>query len=892
MANGKFGIAVVVALMVGGGSVLAQEGESAPGESVLERYLEERGLTELLTVHLLERLKAADAAQRLKLADRLGSLYVQMLDRSASAPQRHLWEQRSQELLRSVPEADSFELRLNLAKARYLLAEESAEKHRLRLTTPEEKAEAETTLRQVGATFSDIGAKLSRRVDALERREASGRDEDVVAIREELAEARRLRSLAMYYSGWSSYYSAFLAGRAQVDDAMVAFGYLLNASNRQANVERIPENLLQYDHVARAAIGCALCETQRGRDGAAILWLDALERVENLPDSVRQQLFARRLYVMGMGKRWGDLGYLIQRRRQPSRPEGAKPLAVSEARLLAVLTMEALEDGGTQERARPILQELADAAITDLISRGEVKHVQDLVSRYGSTTLGGDGFIVQYVRGMQAYERARAAHGEAGGDLEQPTAMEPVANLYRRAADSFKVALKAEDAERYAEERTNAGLLWGLSHYYAGDLVQAADLFEQAHLTSSAERPKEDALWLAIVALDKADRPSLQPRLTRLSTLYLQSYPKSERAAKLLLRQAASGLISEEQALEILLGVERSSAVYEAARRQAASILYGVYRRARGADKDFAALRFAEVSEELLRIDRGKVAEAIAAGNEAEAKQATEQIIIRVRQVLDAVLGMTAPDLARAEKAFEVLDAISLQAGVSFQQVEDELTYRRLQLALARNQSDEVERSLDRLRALGGRFADAADRLMFRRAQRLLAASPHSAAAAAEVVRHGLRVIEQFGKDESALSDPAVHNLYASVADAAAIAWYGKQDELMRDIALKLDGRLLEHGNPPASVLRRYAQLSESADDVEGALEAWRVLLAGLSRTDPAWFEARFQSLRLLAAHEPGRAREAMAQHKVLNPEYGPEPWGEMLRDLDMQLGGTGEPKP
>jgi hypothetical protein len=882
-------LAAGVLLCAGAAAAQTQEEPPAPAaESVIEQYLSDRDLKELLAAYLLQRLQRAEGQERLRLAGRLGGIYVELLDAARTPAQRRNWESRSEDLLRAVPEAESFELRLNLAKARYLQVEELAERHRLRLVSPEEKQEAERTLRTVGAMFADIGGKLNRSIEALERREAGGPDSELVAVREQLSEARRLRSLAMYYGGWSAYYSGYLSGRAQsADEALVNFGYLLNTPGRQANVERLPTGLLRYEHVARAAIGCAMAESLRGRDGAAILWIEALGKAEGVPEAVSRQLFTRRMSVLAAARRWGDLGFIIERRRQPNRADAVKPLDVGEARLLAVLTLEALDSGTLDPRAAQVVQPLADTAITDLIALGEVRQVLDLVSRYGSTTIGGEGFIVLYVRGMQAYERAREAHRHTGGDLEQPAIVTSVANEYRHAAGSFRVALEARDAGRFAEERANAGLLLGLSHFYAGDLVEAADLFEKAYRAGGGARLQEDALWLAIVALDKAvaDRPSLDRRLSELSALYLRAYPTSERAAKLLLRQAATGLISEDRAIEILLGVPKSSALYEAARRQAASLLYGLYRRSRGPDKDFAALRFAEVSEELLRIDRAR-----AGTSSAESKQAVEQIIIRVRQVLDAVLGMSAPDLARAERAFEVLDAISVEAGLDFQRVEDELTYRRLQLALAKADMQAATRALDRLRALGGRFADAADRLMYRRATTLYASNPSSAEMAHEVVRHGLRVIEQFGKDETALSDPAVASLYNSVAEAASRVWAARRDESMRDIALRLDEVLMNFGNPPAVAVRRYAELAEGAGNTRGALDAWRLLLVALGRGDPAWFEARYHSLRLLSRTDIGAARQAMAQHKVLNPEYGPDPWGEMLRSLDAQLGAAPEP--
>src|SRR4051812_32060307 len=85
---------------------------STPAQAVvpseLEEYLEDRGLRELLAVHLLERLKASEGAERTRLADRLGGLYVDLLEHAANADERQRWEARSQDLLKAVPEAESF----------------------------------------------------------------------------------------------------------------------------------------------------------------------------------------------------------------------------------------------------------------------------------------------------------------------------------------------------------------------------------------------------------------------------------------------------------------------------------------------------------------------------------------------------------------------------------------------------------------------------------------------------------------------------------------------------------------------------------------------------------------------------------------------------------------
>src|SRR5678810_574122 len=129
----------------------------------------------------------------------------------------------------------------------------------------------------------------------------------------------------------------------------------------------------------RDRLGCALCESLRGRDGAAILWLDAVESAEGQPPAVTKQLFPRRMVVLAAGKRWADLEYMIKKRREPSKEKPTQPLDAAEARLLAVLTLDALQDKALTSVGKELVQTLADTAMTDLVTLGAVKQVQDIV---------------------------------------------------------------------------------------------------------------------------------------------------------------------------------------------------------------------------------------------------------------------------------------------------------------------------------------------------------------------------------------------------------------------------------------------------------------------------------------------------------------------------------
>lgn len=861
--------------------------------SDVEKYLADRGLRELLGVHLLRRLRESDGLARQQIADRLGRLYVEMFDRSATAAEREAWRVRSEELLRAVPEADSFDLRLNLTKVTYLRAEEIAERHRLRLASPSELSDAERDLRSAGSAFQEIAAKVSRRVDSLERREASGREEDTAGLRAALADARRLRSLAMYYAGWSGYYQAMLSDRPQgLGEALMQFGWLLNASGgREATPERLPSTMLRYEHVARAAIGAALCESLRGNHETALRWLDAVEGGEDVAESVRRQVSSRRIAVLARARRWSDLEIFVRRTRPRDAAAEAQPAPIEDLRLLAVVTLDALDKGDVARMARELVQRLAERAMADLVERGEVRHVLDLVSRYGTGTLPGEGFIVNYVRGLQAYEQARSAHVAADGSADEPAKSDAVANQYRQAAASLEIALAGAETSRFPDELANAGLLIGLSLYGAGDPERSADRFEAVHATATNPTQAQEALWLAVVALDRAaegTRPSLKGRRDRLAALFIRTYPRTERAARLLIRQASSGLLTEAEAVDVLLAVERDSPVYAVARRHAADLLYRLYRRSRGTARDYAAQRFAALAEEVIEAER----DAITSGDAEASRLATERIVTWVRQVLDAVLGMSAPDLDRANRALDALGAASAHAGIDLASVADEITYRRLQIAAVRGDPGELERRFGELQAMGGRWFDAASRLLYRRALNAWTAHGDDAEAAAGVVRFGLLVIGQFAPGAESLSDPAVYNLHHSVAGAAATLWERRRDEAMRDLALRLDRGLLEAGSPSAPVLRRFARLSEDSGDRVAALDAWRRVLAGVDAESPEWFEARYHSLRLLADADPARARQAMDQHKILHPALGPDPWGPLLRELDARIPTAVNPGP
>jgi hypothetical protein len=908
----------------GGGAGPDAEGEPAPlspaevkaaADEAVSSYMDRIGLKRLRAEQMLDRLRRTQGDERLKLSEDLGRLYVELLAAATDPAEIKRWEDKSRELLRLVPDGETFELRINLAKQIYLRAEQLAEKGRLRLAEPDELVEAQRLLKSIGGELQEIAAKMNNRVDELEKQEETSRG-DTDAVRQRLSDSRRVRSLAFYYAGWTDYYLALLNNSdKQAADALRNWGWLLNnRAGLNPTLERVPAALFKYDHVARAGLGVALANSLRGNDVDAVRWLDAVENAEGVSKEVADQIFPRRIAVLGAAKRWADLERAVRLERKAARDGSgasggdAQPLTTPAARLLAIVTLEAARGPGQEAR-----DALAAVALGDLVTRGELGQVLDLVRRFGTAPLGDTGFIVNVVRGVQGYEQAREAHAKLGNS-DEPTTDSAAVNLYDQARALLTAAVGEPDAAKFPGERDRAALQAGLCLYYANRLTQAAEQFASAGGSMTDPKTKEESLWLAVVALDKAARAGDAAAATKrdqAAITLIQSAPDSARAAELLVRIGSTDLIDSETALNVLLGVKSDSALYVPARRQAARILYQRFRGAAGQDKDFAGLRFATLAEELLALERR---EALSAPPD-KAEEAGQRVALRVRQLLDALLSATTPDVARAKAALGVYEEVSAQAPIATKDFDAELMFRRFQIAQGMGDESASAGLLASLEELAARpavmpdgsrgksgdedkFLDAAQRVMYRRVIAAWREKPGDPGVARDVVKYGAPVIERLGTAARALAQPSGVGLYNSVADAATVLWEARGAEAsarrpMLELAVKLDRALLEAEPKRLSSLKRQARNAEAAGDAGASLTCWQTLAELAAPGSPDWFETRFHSIRLMSGVDGPKARAALAQIKAVYPDLGPEPWRTRFRELERTLGdGAGDPAP
>jgi len=880
--------------------------QKAPSDAqtAIESYLASRELRSLLAEQLSARLKGAPPDERAAIGERLGKLYVQLIGASTTEKERTAWEEKAKELIRVVPEIQSIELRTDLARTVYVKAEEIAERTRLRTATEDEKAEAIRALRGLKTQLETVGLEAARRVEQLEKQEESGKSSD--KLTEDINEGRRLRSVAFYYAGWTNYYLGFLTTPEPfATDALKAFGWILSTGGgKPIGVERIPKSLLRYDHIARSAIGAGLASGLAGKDADAIRWFDAVQDDPDAPAPVKATILGRRISVLAAARRWADVERAVRLARKIA-PDGrpgpdAATLDPAIARLLAIAALEADRSSGGDT-----ISALAQIAMQDLVARAQINHILDLAARYGTQPLGDRGFIVFYVRAVQQFEKTAKSHEATGRPLSEPATDPTLVNAYRETARALDAALTQADVTQFPGERCRAIYKLAIALYRAGDIESAADRFLEASNLSTDVKFAEDALWQSIICYERAVRDGatdLDDRLEALSVIYLRSFPQTDHAANLLIRRTTKGGLPDEEAIKVLLGVAKDSSVYEESRRQAARLLHRMFRLAPEADKAFASSRFVRVGEEVLGFDR-RIAMDVQGEN---AKIAADRLLVTARQMLDALLSVPTPDLARAEAVFTTIQNVLVFNSMNAGPAEPELMYRRLQMAAAKNDdagATAIAQALSKADGSAGaaRFADLASRLMFNRYagewSRLTggAAADQEKAleAARRVIAYGNKVINQVGSTPIALSNTAVLTVHRTVARAAFDVWKSASDTGARDLVARIDRQVLAASPGVMDSLERLATVSESAGDFDTALDCYKRLSAGLDESKPEWFGARFETARILAMRDQTKAAQLLAQHKLLHPEWGPSPWGDKLKALfDQVKSALPEPVP
>ena len=848
----------------------------------IDSYLDRHGLHDLLVVHLEEELRQALGEDRLPIAERLAELYSELFDQAANATQRREWEERSLALRDRVPEIDTPVLRINLAKARYMRAESVAERYRLRAATHEEMLEARRSMHEVAASLTDELQDFQADIRRIESQRIDPRDTLATAnVAKALKDLDALASQAAYYAGWALYYEAWLTvGEREVTPALFMFGRILEGDVVEPSLDLLPQSLLGYEHIARSALGSALCFALGGRTSTALDWLDVIDS-SMTHIAVQEQMPSYRLAVL-FDEVHTDARASRPIRLQPIRDhiestQAADRMTPGFARLAAVLALETVELTSGNPEARL----LASEAVTWLSDMGELRQVLEIAEQFDLALLGRNSFAISYVLALRAHERAREAHGH-----DEPTHDSVIVDLYLVAHRQLLQTANRRDAEDFQSAASNARLLAAWSLYFAARFEAAAKAF-QSVAAELDRKQREVAWWMYVVSFERLHRDSRssesEESLRQALDEYLGHFPSSARSGRVRYRLVMlDGEHATLSRVEQLLQIPLDSDAYHAAQRAAEQMLYALFHRARSIERIDLGHRYLDTALPMLADSTRRLF--------AGAADTDEQrlFLLLSRRTLDVML---ARGIARVSEARRILDRLQSAGSSGLADISglaNELGYRDFQIALLTGRVEEAAETCHRLwdEDPAGTYTVVATRELltwFAQEEPGVNAVASQLEIRQQILTLGERLLES-SEEQPSVSDATTELLMVTLAEAAhALAKARIDEETNREKATRWYGILLEQRPSNYMVLKANAELAEERGDDAQALAHWREALGKLGPTDSRWFESKFNLIRILMRTDVDHAREVLAQHELLHPGYGPSPWGERIAELAQQ---------
>ncbi len=842
----------------------------------LEVFLEEHGLRHLLAVRLEQRLADATGQQRADLILQLASIYASELETEPDASLRVELERRSRELLKVAPESSADELRLALLRGPYRRIEKIAENHRLRRAEDDDLASARASLDEIIPELRSLVGRVGDSLEDVQRQLSRSSGNASISISNRARRLSRLLSESRFLTAWALYYKALIEDDpSPAKEAERMFMTLLDPERPFLTPADVSIDLRHLEPIARTILGTALAKSFSSTT-ESLDWLSLLQH-ETTFEPIRDQLPIWHLVILlqngDFARSLEHLRGMVEQFDQAAEASGGVDVRVASTwlRLAAVYALEHQENYDAQQ--------LSKFVFTNLAGLGLIDQIVSLSERYGPESLGPRGFASIYVRGVLAYQQAREMH-----DSEEPTSEPLVMARYEEAAQHFENALRQPDAQGYEQPQAVCRRLIGMCLYFQGRFIAARDKFIVAseHLAPT-EAPQ--ALWMAIVSLDKiveaTDDDDRKAELNALIGQFLEKYPSSEYAPRLVLKRAVTEQEASTDSVAQLLAVPETSEVYESAQSRAAVILYRLFIESDGAQQIDYGNQYLTVALRLLEADERVLGSSSAVD---------QRYVGRCRRVLEVSLTDGIERLAAARNAIRGFTELRESGAAIVEDYLEEVDYRRMRERLLSGDVLEAQSIAEAIwqRDPNATWARLANRGMFKHAHDTLRngaiAQQQRGQALATVIRYGGRVLREY--DAAAdLQNPRVVAYFVAVANAAFELWERTGDPEPGQQALFLyRDKLLGVLPRNARFLRSTAVLAEAFDDVETALRCWRQLVSGTPQGEIAWFEARFKVISILEQSDPDRAREVMDQHVQLYPDYGPNPWGARLRALDDRL--------
>ncbi|MCA9304185.1 MAG: hypothetical protein KC996_08690 [Phycisphaerales bacterium] len=759
--------------------------------------------------------------------------------------------------LSSAYEFDSLtELRLELLIERYLPLERIVELHMLLLDDPEETARAKSTLAEIQQRLDRIEASLQKQLALLEHQSKSTLAQSTDELSDQLAFVRRNLSLTRYYIGWSGYSRAVLDDRPVTRTVFEAFGWLFGAKGQLPTMDDLNHASLEYEHVARAAIGTALCKALDGDVITARSWLKRIESDHAVEAVIQEQAVVRRLQVEAIGEDWSELLDVVSRLHA----DRDGPLQTPEARFVAIKVLQARDRSRATD---PLTDQLVRVVLEDLVKRGEIGHILDLQRRFGSLPLLADRFISQYASAIIALEEA-----------------ETRSDRYITAASLFANAIKSKDAPEYPSELLDCRLKLAYCEIRSDRSAEALKVIGSV-LDQSPEEPiLEQARWLRLIAMDlgiQAGSTTLDEDRKQAIIEYILAYPGTKNTAKLMLSHGVVNGVDPLDAVNALLALPDDDPSAAPAHRMLVQLFHRQYLESQRTD----------LAAAINTIEQAEWVWSHTPDEPADLADATSRLSV-IRMTLDVAMDNIEKHKGLITRAI-IRGLLLVDRDPKLLVFKDEILLRRIQFLLSTGETERAEDELDQMSDRGGIFAQSATRLLFASALEEWQGASPTPKTARRVVELGTQLLEYMLPRAPEPIDANLSAILSAIAHAARSEASPDREGSGDALAYRLARITLDRGVPDESLLRMTAELAQARGDLTIALDAWLRLLAQYTSNEPQWYEARYESFRLLIEIDPDRARQAINQHRVLYPNPGPEPWGSRIQELISTVpGGDG----
>jgi tetratricopeptide (TPR) repeat protein len=666
----------------------------------------------------------------------------------------------------------------------------------------------------------------------------------------ELNRLQAVAARAAFFTAWSNYYLALSQPNADATPtgfvrARDIFRRILELDGKYADLS--PADLgLESIWRARTLIGLGLAEAASGNLDAGRACFDLLDRSQAPPEVRELSPYWRVQAMLNAGKIEDAIAF-------------AKPFvesftgAASQGRVSLCVSM--VRSGFGANPASASHRELGMLGITGLIKLRQHSAVRQLLEKYQIQVDSQAGFHLAWLQAQTKLDAAEKSKSHED---------------YAAAEQAFAAALASPDVSSDLGGASQCRYQHAWCLYKTEQLERAARTYESAldGLKATDAKTAAEAAWMAFVCyqtLARTDRKYVQPAVNVLRGLQrdFPDHPYSKRAEYYVgkLQQAA---LPVAETLANLSRVPASSPDYLSARYDICQLLYEEWSKS-GTEKDSAGAKvFAAV-------------EAFLAATNADSDRSR---MLRVALIgADVALNGPARDETAAAKYLDVARrSASDQSPVSLRA---EYHFRSLQYASARNDDMARRRHAEWIakNGVGSPFELPALIVV---AKEIDDRIQESSSAPRDQLEDGRniyeRLVAKLGDDTQAVQ--ATKNAQVAVSRLAHYsAELGNHEE-----ASRLLTTLLTAFPTDQSYLRRAGLAAFHAREYSSALEHWRKLVLGLPKNGDSWYEAKYYQLACLAQLDRSKAREALAQYRLLFPDLGPPAWRGKFVELQQRV--------